>query len=374
MTRSWTKVAAFAVALVSALAVTAVAQQPAAQPSQKKSDGIVKDLTRMWKWAAEPRAKSVKPEQVVEGFLKSLQERKDLGEAKRGEITKLVQTQAADPERRASAITEAVAAIQPEFATALAALADEDIAKAAPILKKLMESSDDFVKAEAAYFLARAYAMEENCEAALPLLKELTGKLAEKTLYGGDALYLLGACHTQLLHRSEAIAALERFLKQHPDAAERLRVGAFRQLEELKAMKNGSLVDVEDRMVFSRRKLDQEDAGDRTREEQSRIVAMLDKLIKEAEQRECSGCCSGGGAGRGGRGGANPGAGARQSTAPQGPASVGPTVTRTNNRNAWDTLRERDREKVLAGLKGKFPDRYKKLIEQYYKNLQEEER
>jgi hypothetical protein len=53
---------------------------------------------------------------------------------------------------------------------------------------------------------------------------------------------------------------------------------------------------------------------------------------------------------------------------------VGPTVTRTNNRNAWDTLRERDREKVLAGLKGKFPDRYKKLIEQYYKNLQEEER
>jgi hypothetical protein len=35
--------------------------------------------------------------------------------------------------------------------------------------------------------------------------------------------------------------------------------------------------------------------------------------------------------------------------------------------------RERERDKVLAGLKGQVPDRYRKLIEQYYKNLQEEE-
>ena len=118
------------------------------------------------------------------------------------------------------------------------------------------------------------------------MLKELTGKLAEKTLYGGDALFLLGACQTQLSTAPMRSRSLERFLKQYPEAPERLRVGAFRQLEELKAMKNGSLVDVEDRMVFSRRKLSLEDAGDQTREEQGRIVAMLDKLIKEAEDRE----------------------------------------------------------------------------------------
>lgn len=35
--------------------------------------------------------------------------------------------------------------------------------------------------------------------------------------------------------------------------------------------------------------------------------------------------------------------------------------------------REKERDKVLAGLKGQVPDRYRKLIEQYYKNLQEEE-
>jgi TolA-binding protein len=291
MTRTWPKQAAFAAAILSALAVAmAVAQQPAARPpeskAEKKADGITGDLTRMWKWATEARPKSVKPDQVVEGFLKSLADRKDLDEAKRSEIAKLVKSLASDPERRGSAITEALSAVHPEFSAALAALANEDIAKAVPILHKLTESSDDFLKAEAAYFLARAYAMEEKCEEALPLLKELTGKLADKTLYGGDALFLLGSCHTQLLNRSEAMAALARFLTQYPDAPERLRIGAFRQLEELKAMKGGSLVDVEDRMVFSRRKLALEDAGDRTRLEQGRIVAMLDKLIKEAEDRE----------------------------------------------------------------------------------------
>jgi hypothetical protein len=57
-----------------------------------------------------------------------------------------------------------------------------------------------------------------------------------------------------------------------------------------------------------------------------------------------------------------------------GPASQGPTARRTNTRNAWDVSRDREREKVLAGLKGKFPDRYRKLVEQYYKDLQEEDK
>lgn len=35
--------------------------------------------------------------------------------------------------------------------------------------------------------------------------------------------------------------------------------------------------------------------------------------------------------------------------------------------------REKERDKVLAGLKGQVPDRYRKLIEEYYKNLQDEE-
>jgi TolA-binding protein len=276
--------------LAAALAIGCIAaplwaDAPSAQPDRKKP-ARVGDLSRMWKWVSQPSYKTVAPEKVIDGFIKSIADRKDLDQAKRDAIVKTVRELAADPERRASALTEALAAMNPDLASALSALANEDIAKAAPMLATLVQSSDDYVKADAAYFLARAFAMDEKCEQALPHLKELTGKLADKTLYGGDALFLLAACQTQLLQRAEAIGSFERFLKQYPDAPERLRVGAFRQLEELKAIKNGSLVDVEDRMVFSRRKLALEDAGDQTRLEQGRIVAMLDKLIKEAEDRE----------------------------------------------------------------------------------------
>ena len=33
---------------------------------------------------------------------------------------------------------------------------------------------------------------------------------------------------------------------------------------------------------------------------------------------------------------------------------------------------EKDREKVLNALKAKFPERYKELVKQYYKDLQED--
>jgi len=42
-------------------------------------------------------------------------------------------------------------------------------------------------------------------------------------------------------------------------------------------------------MNFSRRKLSLERSGDRTRSEQDNIVAMLDVLIKEAEDKEKKG-------------------------------------------------------------------------------------
>ncbi len=49
-------------------------------------------------------------------------------------------------------------------------------------------------------------------------------------------------------------------------------------------------------------------------------------------------------------------------------------VNRGDAKDSWGNLPQKEREKVLAGLKGKFPDRYKKLIEQYYKSFQEDKR
>ena len=42
----------------------------------------------------------------------------------------------------------------------------------------------------------------------------------------------------------------------------------------------------------------------------------------------------------------------------------------TGKESGWSKLREREREQVITMLKQKYPDRYEKLIEQYYKSFE----
>jgi tetratricopeptide (TPR) repeat protein len=328
---------------------------------------------------AKPEHVADRLDKVLDAFVKSVQEDKQLDDAQREKVLGLVAAQRVDADLRATAITDALAATNADFQAALLALAEEDLTKGIAALDKLSKSENKYLAADASFFLARAHMMEERAEAAAPLLAKLAGEQAECSAYAGEAQYLLGAAQAAQLEREKAIASFDKFLKENPDAPERMRVNAMMLVEELKALKEGTLVDVFDRMGFSRRKLQIEDSGNRTRKEQDNIIAMLDVLIKEAEDKEGQGCCScsgggqGKGQGRGGKGGMNPGQGARQSTAQTGAASVGQRASRTNNRAGWDVTRDKQRDQVLAGLKGQVPDRYRKLIEEYYKNLQEEE-
>jgi hypothetical protein len=138
-------------------------------------------------------------------------------------------------------------------------------------------------------------------------------------------------------------------------------------------------------MDDSRRRLKLERSGKPTQERQERIIAMLDKLIKEAEEREQQGGGGGGGGGGGSGGGQQPGASgppsgnntpsgpAASSSAPAGEASIGALdrIRRGSADEVWGKARQRERERVLNVLKSKFPERYQELLEQYYKSLQE---
>ncbi len=236
--------------------------------------------------AGEPDARADK---VLDGFVKGIEQNTDLDDAQRAELLGLIAAQRKDEYLRMTTISVALSRLHPEFRGALTALAEEETEKAVKTLAELAKSADLYLAAEASYYLARAHMMEERSEDALPLLERLTGELADKTLFAGNARYLLGTSQAQLLHRNEAITSLRTFLKNNPNASERLRVGAFRQIAQLESVQKGSLDDVQGRMNFSRRKLSLERSGDRTRGEQDNIVAMLDVLIKEAEDKEKKG-------------------------------------------------------------------------------------
>ena len=46
-------------------------------------------------------------------------------------------------------------------------------------------------------------------------------------------------------------------------------------------------------------------------------------------------------------------------------------VNRGNAKDDWGSLPPKEREKILNSLKARFPNRYKQLIEQYYKSFSE---
>jgi hypothetical protein len=76
-----------------------------------------------------------------------------------------------------------------------------------------------------------------------------------------------------------------QFLSENPGAPERMRVSAWRQIQQIRSIKEGKLDDVYQRMDYSRRRLAQIETGDQTQEQQDKIIGMLTKMIKEDLRR-----------------------------------------------------------------------------------------
>lgn len=322
-------------------------------------------------------------DKVLDDFVAAVKENKEANPDAIAKAVEIVTALRAEPDARAVAITEGLRELYPEFRDALGTLGEENFDGAITALGKLRDSTDPYLAAESAYYLARAYLLEERFEDALPILEDAAEKWAGKTTRDGEALFLRGVAYGQLLQHQQATECLTKFLSDYPDAPERMRVGAFRQLEVLKLYQEGTLTDVQLRMDFSRRKLTLEDTGKTTREQQDKIIDILAKLIKEAEERECN--CKGGGSGqkpgqKQGKGSEGEGQGQGQGQGgSQGGNSKGTdtdTVKRLHRggpQSPWSHLRDRERDPVFNAIKEKYPARYQQLIEQYYKSFSEDE-
>lgn len=334
-----------------------------------------------------PAEETTKPDRlakVIDGYIAHLKADKTLPEdVRKAALVKAEELRKSD-ETRDFAITDSLRELSPVFKKALAALGAEDFKTATPLLTELTKSKNPYMQAQSRYFLARSAMLQEKYEQALPHLQALNGDLVAQSTHPGEVMFLTGMAQLHVLKRKEAAKTLADFLKNYPDAPERLRVAAWRQLELLQTITVGSLADIHQHMELSRRRLNLKHSGDKTQETQKKIVAMLDKMIKEAEKNQgksgqCA--CKGGGNKKPGAAKGN-GAGQGQgSKKGQGDPTGGQgTVTRkdnktprgTNQRSPWDHLRKTKRDdKVFSAVKSKFPARYQKLMEQYFRSLKD---
>jgi tetratricopeptide (TPR) repeat protein len=340
--------------------------------------GVVTALLCLCGGIVSQAAESPGDVKIIDEFLAACRKNPQIEKAQLQSVIAEVESLSDTEEARSEAITAGLCQIYPQYQAALTLLRDEELEEAIAALAKLAESDDPYLAADASFFLARAYTWQDRHEPALPLLRDVTGKWVDKNLHAGEALFLTGIAQASLLQRQEAIASLRRYLDENPSAPERMRIGAWRQLEQLKQVEDGSLWDVLERMEFSGRKLSLEDSGKQTREQQDKIVDMLAKLIKEAEEQECQGQGGSSGqaqrpsAGTPGQPKANSGSSGESAGGGQSDTDAVRRAFRGGPQSPWSRLRDRERDPAFNAIKEKFPNRYQQLIEQYYKSFQEE--
>ncbi len=290
--------------------------------------------------------------------------------------TKRLDALAADDANYAELIADVLVELNADFAAGFASFRAGNFGDAIPKLKPLSLSDDPYVAGESKFYLATAYVLEEDHESALPLLSVANFK---RTPHTADALFLLGICQKNLLQRTEALQTFTDFLRNYPRASERQRNAAFMQIEQLMQIEAGTLADIYQKMEFSRRRLARAKANEPTQTQQKEAVAILDQLIKVAEEKEAVSESESKKEKEGnkseskskGKGGGKEGDG--EGTDDKSDAKTVRQVQQGVERSPWDFMRDKKRDaEALGAIKEKYPARYRALIEQYYRSLQDE--
>jgi TolA-binding protein len=241
-------------------------------------------------------------------------------------------------------------------------LAEDDDPRAALELTKVIQgSASPYVQAYARYQLARVFLGADDPEQAAVILAEFVGKDLNKTPLDSEVIYFYGNALAKIPEREQARSFLAAFLREFPNAPERLRSSAAQIKAELE-QQEGVLHDISDIMKWAERKIRKTDTGKETQARQKVVIDELQRIIEMLEKQENQ---AGGPAG--GPGGIKP---ASESVAPPGEHKMGslkkapPKVAKK-----WGELNKGDRKAIEEELSGKWSPKYKKMLEGYYKQL-----
>jgi len=254
--------------------------------------GCVAVIAMLGGLTASAAANDSHTEKVVASFLKHIASLDSVADNQKLEVKKTVDEFGMNSP---DAVTEGLIQLYPKYSQAVESSDTESVETAVGLLMPLAESDDKFLAADASFYLARTLMNDERFEDAMPRLEKLIGDLSDFTAHQGNAQYFIGVAQAGLLRSDDAVQSFMRFLQFNPDAPERLRVSAWRQVQQIQSIREGKLDDVYQRMDFSRRRLELIETDEVTQTEQDKIVKMLTVLIKEEEKKECSSNCKKGG-------------------------------------------------------------------------------
>lgn len=177
-------------------------------------------------------------------------------------------------------------------------------------------------------------------------------------------LFYQAVVYHRLLDKERGLKALANLLDNVPELPNRYRSVAGLMKSDLEALKDESLDHISRQMDDIRRRLGLGRAGTKVRKVEDDVIAALDKLIKDLEDRSQQSQSSGG-------------AGAMPQPQQAMPDSRiarmqgAGEVDRRNigNSSGWGDLPPKQREEALQQIGKDFPPHYRDAIEQYFRKL-----
>jgi hypothetical protein len=174
--------------------------------------------------------------------------------------------------------------------------------------------ADPFFRANLGLAVARLLSNNRVHEEALLILKSIT---ADQTIDPASYLFHRAVCEHAMLKRDDAGESIARLIQDAVDSPERYRTVGALMLLDMQTWKK-DLGNVARLMDNSERRLDVGRGGPETQKIQKEVIARLDELIKELENKAKSK-----GGGGGGGGGGDPNGGSCPDGGSQGSGSSG---------------------------------------------------
>jgi hypothetical protein len=272
---------------------------------------------------------------------------------------------------------DSLALANTEAAAILANIRKSDATAPAETPSLLLDAKlDTYFRTNIALAFAKSAASKKVYEEALEALNATTPEAAVDPA----ALYFFKAVAEFSTMKKEAAAgSVLRLIDDVVDAPDRYKRVAIEMFFE---MQNWSadpkdLSNIEKLMDNSGRRLELARGGDKTQTIQKKIVFRLDELIKELENKgKCDGQCNGGNCPNGSKPGNNPG----NTIQPNAPANDSVIMGGRGDGNVdekklrqiaseWGSLPPEKRAKIIEDITREAPAKYKPLIDEYFKSL-----
>ena len=235
-----------------------------------------------------------------------------------------------------------------------------DAAAMQPLLEKL-DKSGPFVASNVRSWLGRQLATGGSVDEAALLLESVA---VEEAIDPAAALFFRAVCEHAALEKEAGLQTIERLLNETERVPTRYRTVARLMRQDLEDLAENDMAEIAHDMKNVERRLQQGRSGEKTQEQEQRIIERLDQKIEKMQQQL-----------QAMQGQGNPG------DAPENPAdesriggstAPGEVDEREIGRRAgWGNLPDKERTEAKNLINRQFPSHYRQAVEEYLKRLAE---